>query len=179
MHCMIDMETLDTAPSCVILSIGAVIFDPKSTGILGRFEVRPTIEDQCDIGRTISDATLQWWGTQSKAAQDEAFGEEGRIPFKDAMEALYKFAWNKERVWSHGAVFDVIACEDAWRKLDMNFPWQFWNVRDTRTLYEVTGVSLKDGKHVTTHKAIEDAIHQAKTVQRAYKILMDAGVMPR
>jgi hypothetical protein len=28
-HIMIDIESLDTDPYCVILTIGAVLFDPK------------------------------------------------------------------------------------------------------------------------------------------------------
>jgi hypothetical protein len=59
-------------------------------------------------------------------------------------------------------------------------PWPFWDVRDTRTLFDVTGVSLKDGNHVTTHKAVEDAERQAIVVQQAYMKLMKAGlVKPR
>ncbi len=29
-HCMIDLETLDVKPTAVILSIGAVVFDPEN-----------------------------------------------------------------------------------------------------------------------------------------------------
>jgi hypothetical protein len=31
---MIDLETLDTTPYCVILTIGAVRFDPKGNGVV-------------------------------------------------------------------------------------------------------------------------------------------------
>ena len=41
---MIDIESLDTGPDCVILTIGAVLFDPKGVGIIERLELRPTIE---------------------------------------------------------------------------------------------------------------------------------------
>lgn len=174
---MIDMETLDTAPSSVILTIGAVRFDPRGTGVVERLELRPTIDEQTDnFDRTINDDTLRWWGEQSPEAIEEAMGDHGRISFKECMEQLYKFCWNKEAVWSNGACFDVAIAESAFRNLDMRIPWQFWTVRDTRTLYDVTGVSLKDGGHVTTHKAIEDAEHQAIVVQRAYGKLMRAGL---
>jgi hypothetical protein len=39
---MIDIESLNTTPDCVILTIGAVRFDPKGTGIVDRLELRPT-----------------------------------------------------------------------------------------------------------------------------------------
>ena len=35
---MIDLETLDTSPFCCILSIGAVLFDPKGSGIIDKID---------------------------------------------------------------------------------------------------------------------------------------------
>ena len=175
---MIDIESLDTTPDCVILTIGAVLFDPRGQGIIDKIEIRPTIEDQTEIyNRTINDATVEWWGKQSPAAIEEAMGDQGRVPFSEAMATLYKFCWNQGKPWSHGAPFDVVVMEHAWRQLGQIAPWSFWNVRDTRTLFDITGVSLKDGNHVTTHKAVEDAERQAIVVQQAYMKLMKAGVI--
>jgi len=175
---MIDIESLDTSPYCVILTIGAVRFDPKGTGVVERLELRPTIEDQTEVyNRVINDDTIRWWSTQNPAALDEAMGEQGRESFKECMEKLYKFCWNRRAVWSNGASFDCVVMETAWQQLDMRIPWPFYTVRDTRTLYEVAGVKLKDGGHVTSHKAVEDAERQAIVVQKAYKKLMDAGFL--
>jgi len=175
---MIDCETLDTSPFCVLLTIGAVIFDPKGTGIIDKIDLRPTMEDQLELGRVINDDTVRWWGNQSVAAQEEALGDRDRIPFKECMEKLYKFCWNRNYVWSHGAAFDVVAMETSWASLGMSEPWLFHTVRDTRTLFDVTGVSLKDDGYVTTHKASEDAARQAFIVQKAYQKLIKAGVTP-
>lgn len=175
-HVMIDMETLDTATSTVILTIGAVIFDPMGSGIIDQIELRPTMDEQTDVySRTVSDATLQWWSQQSPEAINEAMGDHDRIPYKECMEKLAKFCWNRKAVWSNGSVFDVIIAESSFAELDIKTPWQFWSIRDCRTIYELAGVSLKDGGHVTSHKAVEDAVHQAIVVQRAYKKLYDAG----
>lgn len=181
---MIDLETLDTSPYCVILTIGAVRFDPKGTGVVERLDLRPTIEEQTEIyNRIINEDTLRWWSTQSPEAMEEALGDQGRIPFRDCMEQLYKFCWNRKAVWSNGASFDVVACETAFRQTLTEYPnpipWPFYTVRDTRTLYEIAGVSLKDKKYgtKTTHRAVEDAEHQAIVVQDAYKKLIKAGFM--
>lgn len=181
---MIDIESLDTTPDCVILTIGAVLFDPRGQGIIDKIELRPTIEDQTEIhNRSINEDTLRWWSTQSPEALEEALGEQGRIPFADCMESLYKFCWNHKCVWSNGAAFDAVVMEHAWRQTSTRpnpIPWNFWNVRDTRTLYDITGVKLKDGGHVTSHKAVEDAERQAIVVQQGYMKLMKAGlVQPR
>ena len=174
---MIDIESLDTSPFCCILTIGAVRFDPKGMGVVEKLELRPTLEDQTDLGRTINEDTLRWWSTQSAEAQLEALGDEGRIPFKEAMEQLYKFCWNRRAVWSNGAAFDCVVMETAWTQLGMRIPWPFYTVRDTRTLYEVTGVKLNDKSYKTTHKAVEDAERQALVLQDGYKKLIKAGLV--
>lgn len=181
---MIDLESLDTSPNAVILTIGAVSFNPKSMGIVERLELRPTIEDQTEIhNRIINEDTLRWWSEQSPEALEEAFGDGGRSSFNECMEALYKFCWNRRAVWSNGAGFDVVACETAFRQALTDrpnpIPWPYYTVRDTRTLYEVAGVSLKDKKYgsKTTHRAIEDAEHQAIVVQDAYRNLIKAGLV--
>jgi hypothetical protein len=91
------------------------------------------------------------------------------------MEELYKFGWNRRAVWSNGASFDVVVAETAFRQVLSDrpnpIPWPFYTVRDTRTLYEVANVKLKDGGYKTTHKAVEDAERQAIKVQEAYRKL--------
>ena len=134
-HIMIDMETLDTAPSTVILTIGAVRFDPRGVGVVERLELRPTIDEQTEtFNRSISDDTLRWWGEQSPEAIEEAMGDRDRISYHDCMEKLYKFCWNADKVWSNGSGFDVVVAENAFRELDMKIPWPFWTIRDCRTI---------------------------------------------
>lgn len=177
---MIDIESLDTSPNCVILTIGAVTFNPKGTGVVDRLELRPTIDEQTEkFNRSISEGTLAWWSSQSPEAIEEAMGDQNRQSFKECMELLYKFCWNRRAVWSNGAGFDIVVMESAWRNLDMQIPWPYYTVRDTRTLYDIAGVSLRDKKYntKTTHKAIEDAEHQALVVQDAYKKLIKSGLV--
>jgi hypothetical protein len=177
---MIDLETLDTSPDCVILTIGAVRFDPRGNGVAERLELKPTVEDQTEIyNRSINPDTIRWWSEQSPEALDEAFDETGRIPFVECLETLYKFCWNRRAVWSNGAPFDLVVMENAWRQTSDKpnpIPWPFWSMRDTRTLYEIAGVKLKDGGFVTSHRAVDDAERQAIVVQQAYMKLMKAGL---
>lgn len=178
MDIMIDLETLDTSPYCVILTIGVVLFDVYGNGITEKLELRPTIEDQTlTYNRVISDDTVKWWSTQNPTAIEEALSDHNRQSFKECMEILYKFCWNRRSIWSHGAPFDVVACETSMRQTLTEYPnpipWPFYTVRDTRTLFDIAKVSLKDKKYntKTTHKAVEDAEHQALVVQDAYKKL--------
>ncbi len=174
---MIDMETLDVLPSATILTIGAVKFDPFGNDIsepdMEKFYVKVDL-DSCDrLGCTVSQSTLEWWSNQSKEAQEEAFSPEGRIDIVDAMNQLYKFCWGAKRVWSHGAGFDVIICETLFRKIGKAVPWQFWEVRDTRTLFDI-GIN-PHRPPVLKHHALEDAWNQAVGVQNVFKSLRTAS----
>jgi len=176
---MIDLETLATSPDAAILTIGAVKFDPFGDDIsepdCEKFYVKVDL-DSCDrIGLITNDATIAWWSNQSKEAQEEAFSPDGRIDIVDAMNQLYKFCWSAKRVWSHGAGFDIIICEHVYRKIQKAVPWNFWQVRDTRTLFDI-GIDPKRPP-VLKHHALEDAWNQAVGVQNIFKRLRTASSM--
>ena len=170
---MIDLETLDVTPTATILTIGAVKFDPFGDDVkypkCEKFYVRVDV-DSCDkLGATVSQSTLDWWAQQEKAAQDEAFDPNGRIDIADAMAQLYKFCWGAKRVWSHGAGFDVPICEFYFRKTGKAIPWAFWEVRCTRTLFDI-GIN-PHRPPVLKHHALEDAWNQAVGVQNVLNTL--------
>jgi DNA polymerase III epsilon subunit-like protein len=174
---MIDLETLDVLPTASILTIGAVRFDPFGDDLndqtCKKFYVKVDV-DSCDrLACTVSESTLEWWGKQSKEAQEEAFSTDNRIDIKDAMEQLYKFCWGASRVWSHGSGFDLIICENIFRKIGKSVPWQFWQARDTRTLFDV-GIDPKRPP-VLKHHALEDAWNQAVGVQNVFRTLRTAS----
>jgi DNA polymerase III epsilon subunit-like protein len=170
---MIDLETLDVLPTATILTIGAVKFDPFGDDVKNpqcvKFYTRVDV-DSCDrLGATVSPATLEWWAGQDQAAQDEAFDPTDRVDVVQALEQLYKFCWGAKRVWSHGAGFDVIILENYFRKIGKAIPWQFWEVRDTRTLFDI-GIN-PNRPPVLKHHALEDAWNQAVGVQNVYRTL--------
>ena len=172
-HLMIDLETLATTPDATIITIGAVRFDPFGDDVndpqMDSFYVRVDI-DSCDrLGLATDDNTIAWWAKQDQEAQDEAFGEENRIDIADAMAQLYKFARGCSRVWSHGAAFDIVICETIFRKLGRAIPWNFWDVRCTRTLFDI-GMN-PNRPEVLKHHALQDAWNQAVGVQNVYRTL--------
>lgn len=163
---MVDLETLDTSPNAVILTLGAVKFDPKSNFISDEtLSIRFSIEDQTQLGRTISDSTLEWWANQPKETQDIAFSDDGRISVVDAVEQFHRFVWGAERIWSQGS-FDINILENLYRSLQRPFSWSYWQIRDSRTLFDFVDGELDRSQH---HDALQDAIAQAKGVQTALK----------
>ncbi len=174
---MIDLETLATTPDAAILSIGAVKFDPFGKDLtdpeMDSFYLRIDL-DSCDrIGLVTSQDTLDWWANQSKEAQEEAFGTENRVDIVNAMNQLYKFCWGAKRVWSHGASFDIVIMEHVFRTIGKAVPWSFWQVRDTRTLFDI-GIN-PERPEVLAHHALHDAYNQAIGVQNVFNRLRMAS----
>ena len=168
-HLMVDLETLATSPDAVILTIGAVTFDPASNKIFDKLYYRVDV-DSCDrLGMVVDDATIEWWSKQAANVQTEAFAEDNRVPIEEVIEKFHKFAWNCDAFWSHGATFDLVILDCYYRKLNKVPPWNFWQIRDTRTLFDL-GYDPEMPKE-GLHNALEDASRQAMGVQTIYRKL--------
>ena len=168
-HLMVDLETLATSPNAVILTLGAVTFDPASNKIFDKLYYRVDV-DSCDrLGMVVDDATIEWWSKQAANVQTEAFAEDNRVPIEEVIEKFHKFAWNCDAFWSHGATFDLVILDCYYRKLNKVPPWNFWQIRDTRTLFDL-GYDPEMPKE-GLHNALEDASRQAIGVQTIYRKL--------
>jgi hypothetical protein len=168
-HLMVDLETLATSPDAVILTIGAVTFDPASNRIFDKLYHRVDIESCDRLGMTVNDDTVEWWSKQAADVQTEAFAEDNRLPIEEVIEKFHKFAWNCDAFWSHGATFDLVILDCYYRKLNKVPPWNFWQIRDTRTLFDL-GYDPEMPKE-GLHNALEDASRQAIGVQTIYRKL--------
>jgi len=168
-HLMVDLETLATSPDAVILTIGAVTFDPASNKIFDKLYYRVDVESCDRLGMTVNDDTVEWWSKQAADVQTEAFAEDNRVPIEEVIEKFHKFAWNCDAFWSHGATFDLVILDCYYRKLNKVPPWNFWQIRDTRTLFDL-GYDPEMPKE-GLHNALEDASRQAMGVQTIYRKL--------
>jgi hypothetical protein len=170
---MIDLETLATSTDAAILTIGAVKFDPFGMDVeepaMNSFYVRVDLDSCDEIGLVTNDDTIAWWANQSKEAQEEAFSPDNRIHITDAFNQLYKFCWGAKRVWSNGAAFDVVICETVFKRINKAVPWNFWQVRDVRTAFDL-GIN-PHRPPVLKHHALEDAWNQAVGIQNVYNTL--------
>lgn len=157
---MIDIETLDTATTSAVLSIGAVYFD-RRTGETGKkFYARILFSDAITIG-TISPSTMKWWSEQSEEARNEAFS--GTQPVNKVCLEFAEFIEPDTKVWGNGSVFDITILEHWFNKNNVNVPWKFRNVRDVRTIVDWFNINTKnyvrEGVH---HNALDDCLHQIK-----------------
>jgi len=158
---MIDLEGLGTGPDTTILTIAAQSFDPLGHGYYDRFYyARIELESQTD--RNVEQGTIDWWATQPLAAKDEAFGEEGRIPLDQALDELGKLIWQSKRIWAQGPTYDMNILEHAYKSYGKALPWQFYAVRDSRTVF---GLWPEMPKPPTSHHALEDCRRQIDLLQ--------------
>ena len=169
MDIMLDIETLATSPDAVVLTFGAIKFDPfnpsiqMSDGIYFRINV----DEQIDLDRRVDEGTVAWWGTQSAEVREEALGETDRVSLEDFTKALNKFVVGATRIWAQGPVFDIVILENLYRQIGKPAPWQYYAIRDSRTLLKALGDDRKGG--ALLHNAMADAVSQAEAVQSAVK----------
>jgi hypothetical protein len=172
-HAMIDLETLDTRPSCTVLSLGAVKFDATNDAEPhSEMYLKISVDDQDRLGRTTSDSTIEWWSKQDPKIMEETFDQTGAVTVEEALQQLTKWMVGVDTLWGHGYGFDITIIEDMYRNIGKPIPWNFWIVKDSRTLF---GCCEKDPRKVLQqadlHNALADAYFQAKGVQYAYKEL--------
>ena len=171
-HAMIDLETLDTKPSCQILSLGAVKFNALTNSEPhSELYIKPDIDQQDANGRTSSDSTIEWWSKQDSKAMEEAFSAEGRMDIDTMLTQLTKWLVGVDVIWGHGYGFDITILEDLYRNWNRPIPWQFWQVKDSRTLFSCCKVDPRKAMQSDLHNALADSYFQAKSVQVAYKEL--------
>lgn len=163
---MIDIETLDTKTSAVVLSVGWCMFDHDRIG--DPAEMVLDMQEQIDKFRTISAKTLTWWMEQSEEARRRVFFPEKVHSISDVATRLRMIlhGGDVEHVWAHGPHFDIATLKDM---LGAE-PWHFRSIRDTRTLATLAP-EVERCRSIVEHSAGDDAHAQAQWVQNMLKHL--------
>lgn len=181
-HVMIDLETLATVPNAIILSLGAVVFDPYAQSDFD--EVRSTAfysnidRDDCERRGLVRDLdTEAWWARQTDAAR-AALLDDPR-PLDQALGAFALWYSNQPykitTIWAKSPSFDCVILQSAFRAVGKRCPWMFFAERDVRTLQDI---AYPDGDRPrffgdsgVVHDARDDATAQALMVQACYQRL--------
>lgn len=171
-HATIDLETLDTSPSATILTIGGVKFNPYTVDEpYDKFYFKLSIDDQDRLGRTVSDSTLEWWAKQDPEIMNEAFDQTDAVGVDEFLNALNKWIVGVDIFWGQGYGFDYTMLENIYRSLGRPIPWQFWQIRDSRTLLGLLKEDPRKKMQKNLHNAYADAFYQSKAIQIAYSDL--------
>lgn len=154
MHIMVDLETLDTVSTTVVLSIGAVAFD--STGVRDCFYSVLNIQEQMDKGRTISASTLTWWMKQDLSVRGQAL--KSPVPVYSALEGLLAFMGEPSGIWGNGSDFDNAILGHMFQQYGLRWPYRLNRCyRTLRNMYPTD-----EPEKVNAHNALADARWQAE-----------------
>jgi hypothetical protein len=173
---MIDIETLSTSPNALVLTIGAIIFNPRDEPIplknMKTFYKRIDIESCKVLKLDVDKNTLEWWKDQPKESRYEAIENTDREHVKSVLLSLSDFIKDCNCIWANSPNFDCVILENVYKKLGLEIPWKFWNLRDTRTVYAIANLKLRNfsDKNVS-HHALEDCYSQIKCLNASLRKL--------
>lgn len=170
-HVMIDLETLGTSHDAVILSIGAVKFDPETNTISDRFHVGVEPESCVQWGLRMDPKTVMWWmGFEREAARNRLVAMQ-KLDLPTVLEGFQMwYGLQSLPTWGNGATFDNVILRTAYEKLEMPCPWQFWDDRCYRTMKNLRP-DIKLQRVGVLHDALEDATSQAIHLQQILSAL--------
>ncbi|MCA9367021.1 3'-5' exoribonuclease [Candidatus Kaiserbacteria bacterium] len=182
-----DLETLDTRPTGVILSLGVVMFDITQTNTFEELvsqgmNIYLDQQQQKEAGRTVSQDTLNWWDQQGAAAQ-ECLNNPHQLDCKKLhiyMNALYT-ALNfqpdrKNTRWFSRGAFDANFIEDFCHTFGLTPPYKYWAWRDSRSYLDGAGIGTRNEKMAKPegfiqHNSHHDSAFEAMMLQHWYKQL--------
>jgi hypothetical protein len=173
---IIDIETLSTNPNAIILTIGGIKFNRfeklKNFDEYETFYVRIDIKSCQNIGLKSDSETIKWWKEQNKDVKYEAINNPDRISIQEALNKLSEFIKDIKYLWSQGS-FDSVILENAYRSCQIQIPWKYWNIRDSRTLFDVCNIDLKmiEYKKESVHNALTDCYRQLIATANAFQKL--------
>ncbi|MDC8457840.1 3'-5' exonuclease [Marinobacter sp. DS40M6] len=181
---MIDIETLDTRPSAVVIAIGVVLFNRREPSIkmkglhlvFGKKEFR---DEQIMMGRTVDKKTVIWWKGQEPAAK-KIFKQANVKSMTDMFEKLTAFLTQgdvKYLIWGNGASFDNTIVTSLYDSFGLEAPWKFWNDRCFRTFKGEHGhIARPPEFQGVKHNAEDDARQQARYLQAIYQELQKYNI---
>ena len=165
-HGMIDLETLSVNPEAVILTLGAVKFNPYTDQLpYDPLYFKVDVDAQTALGRHVDENTLNWWATQPQEIVEDALGEGDRIGLDDTIKKLNRWSVGVEVFWCQGPLFDYAILQNFYKNLNQPVPWNYWQIRDSRTIFNLLPADPSERRE-EKHNALADGDYQARKLQR-------------
>jgi 3' exoribonuclease, RNase T-like len=169
-HIMLDLETLDSAPTAAIVSIGAVKMDLEKFE-LGE-EFYQIIKPSNQWGLTIGADTVLWWLQQAPEAQVMFRAPAEQVTdLYPALKAFSAWAGEVQGVWGNGATFDNVILRNAYLATGLKAPWSYRQDFCYRTMYRNFPGDQSYAPQGVKHNALDDARNQAAALVEIFRKL--------
>jgi oligoribonuclease (3'-5' exoribonuclease) len=167
---MVDLETTGTQPETTnIIQIAAVRFN------LAEGTVGPDFFDRCLMPTTTrfwDEDTRIWWNKMPELlASIKGRGEEPR----KVLQAFSQWAGSGARMWAKPISFEFPFLSSYFREFEVMNPFNFREAMDVNTFLRARHFPELAPKYEreiefvgTVHNAIDDVLHQIKTVGACY-----------
>ena len=174
---MLDIETWGTGTDAAVRAVALAVFKPWTGEVLASqvWDWRGLTDCQLELGRTVDAGTVRWWRTLPGAGLGEKLhGNDApcRVDapntLEDAVEQLDGFllGFNPVAYWSRGR-FDYPILASLYAEMDTTAPWQYWQLRDVRTLDDLAHRS----KPYCPHHPLSDCLAQVEQVRAALALV--------
>lgn len=161
---MVDLETLGTEPSSIILSIGAITWVDEGFDTFYQ-EISPNHQGN----RTIDIDTIKWWMNQPIKPPME-----GETLLHNALEIFNEWLkgfGQKIILWANGTDFDISMLHHAMNEHGMAPVWAYNDVRDYRTMRKIFPTITTFGFTGERHNALDDAMNQLTHLHKIMKAI--------
>lgn len=162
-HVMIDLETLGTSHDAVILSIGAVKFDPNTIDLIAEDSFYCGVDPvSCqELGLKIEARTVLWWLDPERAESRKALLDDSLVDLPSVLDGFASwYGVDSLPTWSNGANFDIPIMQHAFKAIGREAPWRFYDEWCYRTLKGLKQ-SMPMEQRGIGHHALDDATAQA------------------
>lgn len=170
---ILDIETLDTTPSSIILSIGMMAFCRGNFNCMAELEITPDFFEQLAAGRTYSEGTIAFH--RSKGTLPAIKGDQPSMLDSACMMRDFFYQYQPAHVWIQGPDFDRPILESFLASVippkpgTSALPWKFWITRDSRTVWNM---AFPGQKHASRpHVALEDCRYTLMDLKASFEAL--------
>ncbi len=152
---LIDIETLDTESTTIVLSTAILYFDTENKSTFEEYVnktcfVKFDVKEQKTMGRSVSADTVDWWKKQSKEVQQiSLLPSENDVSVEMGIKKLQQYIRDnskekEELVWIRGTI-DQMAMDSLCKSVKMEKLFPYWAYRDVRTFIDFTKETAKKG----------------------------------
>lgn len=187
-HIMVDIETFGTGNHSLIISLGAVWFDPNVLGaIKERFYVTIDPIQAQRNGFRVDMPTVMWWMQPEQRLAWDQWTKTMHFPPELALQGFSQWldqldqieppppmparedgspGINHRTFWANSPAFDCVILRQQYEVMMLPAPWGFRNEMDVRTFKNLPKAKSVCPPQVgLVHNSVDDAEHQARWVQ--------------